>query len=1794
MTLLRLLARIWTVVLGGTALALWLALVARAAIPLTPFAPAPTVLAVEPRDQAADVLPRTAITIRFSAPMNRAATTAALRISPATPGSLTWSPDATTLTFQPDTTLLPAVTYTVSLDERALGRWWRPLARPVSVRFGTAPQPAVVAALPAGAGVAPDTSLAVVFSQPMVLPEAIGQLAETPQLQFDPPFPATFRWLDQHTLLIRPMTPLAPATPYTATIAPDLADLRGAELGAPFAWRFSTAWPAVLERAPADGARWVGPRAPLTMRLAAPAPPERIERALRIEPPVEGDLATAIISATQVVTFTPRPGWQPGISYTVRLADPLDEAGGIAPWRFAVAPEPRLEAFFPGQGQVIAPGQEIRLVFSSPMSEEALRKGLRFDPPVGEVAITISETEVRLRPELRPSTRYTMTLAAGTPDLVGSPLANDVVIGLRTAPAAPALTAPGAFDGIVVLPENAPATVELERTSLTALDLRLYTLDEATLLLAAALRPDEREGFNPERYGQPLARSWRVELRDPPDAPARTRVPVGLNDGETLAPGAYFLRARTPEGPRADLVLLVSTVRLTLRAVGEQALVWATDSRSGAPLADLPVALYRGSTLLARGRTDADGLWATTIASGTGPLIATAGGDRPAVVRADWAPVTAATPAYRSLIFIDRPGYAPGDTLQMSGLTRRRDPGGLFVAPAPDALCRMQLRPLAGGTAPLPPASCAIEPASGIVRGTLTLPPDLEPGEYRLTTQIGDSASSVLLRVAPGEGEPAFVPAIVEEPDGLRIRLERNGLPLAGAALNWRLGLEPLGPPPTPAGYRLEHAPAEPVTLAGSGSTDARGELRIAFPARPPVAARYRLWVAPATSDDKTGGVTAEGVLAGGAPLVAVSLPEGFIASDRRGSVALLALDGLGRPLPGARVKIEVARADGGAPLLVRQAITEADGRAGVQLPPLKPGHYQISAAAGGPATTAELWVAGGRFANWSLPDGQMALIADRDRYRPGEVARLLVAIPEAESRLLLMIERGNLLGTEVRAVRAGQVITLPVTDAMAPGVTISAVATAGDTWRWGSATILVNAEDPPTVSLDGGATLQPPGATSVLTITASAGNLSTAENTLLTIAPAPEEGAESFSVADWLRRFQPELLPAPIAATLPQPAIRLNSSPRGVVVAAPAYAPPVEWLSDAPGSLQMPLPATSGRWLVSALTAGSTGPPAGASVVITTGLPLAYDLLAPAALHSTDRAVIALDVRNTGSGRRQVRVRLSRSNLILERTAPVEQRLVLDEGATGRVAWRVRPEPGAAEASITLNIVTDGQRDALARQIPVEANPAPIFSGATIPAVGPLDVTVERPAATDPLVVAIAPGVRAALEDQAERLAAAPLRSVDEEACLALIAARLAREAQGPERARWAALLREALRALEAAQNEDGGWGWWPASPSRPFVAALALEAQAAAHEALGDDRAPNRQAITYLSRAAPAADPDTRAYIAYALARAGHTDPGTIALLDEPLAADGLAFLSLALPPEQASPALDRLQALARRETTTAGQPDPVRWTADRSSGLPGGSVAVTAAAVQALRAGRPGAGELPGAEWTLLAGWGVEGWPGPWDAARVAVALPAEAATAAGPRRVLLDGAPLLGDGAPITTTLRASSTPATPAPTVRVEAGAAARYLLAYAVPRRTGGGPGQPALYLELADPATGAPLSDASVRLGQNVALRLTLVTARPLSRARIVVPLPAGLEALPGAPRPPLRRTAAFAEGRITLEADDLAPGVYTGTIIARAIAAGTYSAPPARVTPVFAPELAAIAPAGVTMTVEVSDWRP
>lgn len=1797
---LRPLARFWTGILGLTALALTLAAGTRLLVPLAPWRDAPALAAAEPPDGAADVLPRTAITLRFSGPMNRASTAAALAIDPPTSGSLSWSDDASTLTFRPTDTLAPGVTYSLRLDTGALDRWWRPLDAATTVRFSTAQQPAVVTALPDSAGAPGDTSLAVIFSRPMAPPEAVGRDTALAAIRLEPPASVTARWVDQHTLVLRPTAPLAPATRYSVTIAPELADLRGVELGEPFNWSFTTAWPALLERTPADGARWVSPRAPLTLRLDAPLDPALLERALRISPPITGTLTAAPLGATQVITFTPNNGWAYDTEYSVELVEPAGSGLGRPPpsrWSFETGPRPRLLAFFPGQGQLLAPGQPIRLVFSTPMDAAALEPALAVDPPADPVPISVSETEVRLAPELRPSTVYTITVPAGTPDRSGEPLAADVQVQVRTAPARPALAVPRAFDGIVTLPAGPASTVDLAATNLSALDLSLYQLDQPTLLRALDLAPTERSQFSPERYGQPLARGWRVERSDPPDQPATLTLPVGLADSAPLDPGAYFLRAVSPEGPRADLLLLVSGSRLTLRQGPDSALIWATDSATDAPLPNLPLTLYRDGAPLTSGVTGPDGTLVLAVARDAGgPLLAVAEAGGPALVRSDWTAARATRPAYTLQIFPDHSGYTPGERVSLRGFARRTAPDGTLAVPAPDVLCRLQLRGAAGQSASST-VGCSVDPANGVVSGTLELPARLEPGAYGLAVLLGDANAAVPIQVvAANDNRRTLDLSVRPSAERLDAVVAADGLPLAGAVVSWSLRLESLSAPLAPDGFTLGPLPPlEGRSLSGRAATDAAGAFAVAPLPDTPASVGRRYVLRVESLDDQPGVAETQGVIPGAQTLAAVGLDSRIVASDRRTSIALAALDAAGRPVVGAPIGVQVFRdgAAGDAPLLARLARTGDDGRAAVQLVQLNPGLYEIVASVdGGPPTRERLWVYGRRFAAWPAPDGRLALVADRDRYNPGDVATLLVAAPAPEAAVLLTVERGGLLQSQVRALRAGQVITLPITPDMAPAVSIGVVVVAGDTLRAGATGIAVTGGPAPLdVTLNADAAEYLPGSTATLTVTTGDAAGPLPADFLVTLAPDLGDAAPA-TQALTLRPGPP----APFSvAALPPPPAAPPAEPALTQPARPGVFLPLDAAAGAPGVAvgRVPLPADVGRWRLTAYATSGPDRVGAESAVITTTRPLAYALVAPPALRAGDRAGVTLTLRNTSAVTSEVRVGVEGAGLTLV-PPPAGQTLTLAPGATGALAWQATPAPGAERATLRISIAAAGLRETLRRNLPIVAE-APLASrGTTFVARGPLAATLDLTDASGDLRVAVAPGVRAALADQAAALAARPTPATDDRAALALIAAGLARGADSVETQRWSTVAREAVESLAAAQNADGGWGWWPGGPSEPVVTAFVVEAGVAVRAALGDTAPPNLRAVGYLGRVAPATDPDARAYIAYVLARAG-VDPATVpaalspaALLNAPLAADGLAFLALALSPNQAAAPLDRLAALT---VTERAAPPLLRWAVDTPGALPRSETSVTAAAAQALAVRRPGAAELPGAERALLAAWGVDGWPTSFEAARVAAALLARAPQQpAGPRQVLVAGAPLIGAGTPFTTTLRAA-VPATglgPAPALSVQADTTASYPVAYshgAAPANPAGGL---AVGLELIDPADGAPLDPRTLRLGQPVAIRVTAVVPGPLLRADLEVALPGGLEPVSTTPRAPFIHAAGPDAGRrLVFSAANLAPGVYTQTILTRAVAPGTFTAPPARLVATYSPELVALAPAPLELEI-------
>jgi len=109
------------------------------------------------------------------------------------------------------------------------------------------------------------------------------------------------------------------------------------------------------------------------------------------------------------------------------------------------------------------------------------------------------------------------------------------------------------------------------------------------------------------------------------------------------------------------------------------------------------------------------------------------------------------------------------------------------------------------------------------------------------------------------------------------------------------------------------------------------------------------------------------------------------------------------------------------------------------------------------------------------------------------------------------------------------------------------------------------------------------------------------------------------------------------------------------------------------------------------------------------------------------------------------------------------------------------------------------------------------------------------------------------------------------------------------------------------------------------------------------------------------------------------------------------------------------------------------------------------------------------------------------------------------------------------------------------------------------------------------------------LRLGQLVAIRVTVIVPSPLLRAELELPLPGGLEPLPLMLRAPFIHSSGLnsRSRSLTINAANLAPGVYSQRILVRAVAAGSFSAPPARLTATYLAGLIATSPNSLSIII-------
>ena len=714
-----------------------------AGIPLPPLPPRVLQIAPAPGEEHPLDAP---IQLVFDQPMDAGTVESAFAIEPDVGGEFRWVTDRV-VQFRPaGIGFRRATRYTVSLKESARSKDGLPLAEPVRFRFTTVGFLEVAAVQPADGAteVATDAVVTVLFNRPVVPLLAIEDQAGLPQpLTFDPPVRGKGEWLDTSIYIFEPLGGFEPATTYRVRVAAGLADTTGGVMAEDFTWQFTTIMPAVVATYPDRDTIYVSTQPTVCVAFNQPMDHASAEAAFSLEHLDTNEKVSGTFEWLDMGLLPPQgPAYEPyqyewsagegvervGVEtmcfipgrpldfaarYVAQVARGAKGARGEAGtadtyrWAFDTIAYPRIVMTKPADGESgVDPWTRLEVVFSSPMDPRSLVGNFTISPPVSPTQVYTywweSDTHLEISFPTRASSEYKVIIGSGLRGRYGHPLEKGATVRWRTR----------AYDPFVRLNTPDPLGTYSAYTStmvyVTARNLARVNMALYRMPADDFLRLNSRDwwGYWESYRGRKenLIREWSVEVSPPLNESRIYGTNLSGREGGALAPGIYYLEAwgdsgsvypeaepsRSPEPERR--ILIVSRHNLSMKTTATEALIWATDLRSGDVLPGLPVSVMDESgTLLASGKTARDGVFFAPLSRSVDlwePLCAFIGDpdapddDFAAVVNqwengiAPWMfdlPIEYYPGLFSGYLYTDRPIYRPGQTVYFKGILRRDD-----------------------------------------------------------------------------------------------------------------------------------------------------------------------------------------------------------------------------------------------------------------------------------------------------------------------------------------------------------------------------------------------------------------------------------------------------------------------------------------------------------------------------------------------------------------------------------------------------------------------------------------------------------------------------------------------------------------------------------------------------------------------------------------------------------------------------------------------------------------------------------------------------------------------------------------------------------------------------------------------------------------------------------------------------------------------------------------------------------------------------------------------------------------
>lgn len=559
------------------------------------------------------------IKVTFSTFMNHQKTEQAFTIEPAVKGRFEWQDN--TLLFIPQEPFPIGDRYTVTINTSTENIFGRTLQQEYWIDFIIQGPPEVIFVAPRDIVVGKEAKVVVMFNQPMTsMQELDKQTVDNVLLDIMPRTEGVIKWIDTSSFEFVPKTHLLYASKYTVLIKKGTTSLDGGQTERDFSFSFETIHPKVVSLEPENNYDLAGPTTPLKIHFNQPVDLNVLTQKLTVVPDTKYNLSYDE-EDSNIVRITPMNGLQLNTNYTITIGQDVKGTEGEfaigenISWQFKTVGTPALLNSEPSNGQKDADIYSITLYFNNPMNKESFKDKITIVPETAlEVATDYWEdtaTSITLTGELKYATSYTLTIKPGLKDAFDQVITQNIVLPFTTKNRDPYMRIArkdyyNLFNGY----QN--PVYPLKTINLDSVDAFFCHVSKDEYIHLA---------FSYSDSGQPQKciekKSWKISTKGEVNKIITTFIDFKELLGHELPSGVYYLSVSNNSIPneweRKDYVsFFVSKTALTMKTDKEKMLVWATDLASGLPMKDVSVSLIgEGDKVIASGKTDEKGLYKT-------------------------------------------------------------------------------------------------------------------------------------------------------------------------------------------------------------------------------------------------------------------------------------------------------------------------------------------------------------------------------------------------------------------------------------------------------------------------------------------------------------------------------------------------------------------------------------------------------------------------------------------------------------------------------------------------------------------------------------------------------------------------------------------------------------------------------------------------------------------------------------------------------------------------------------------------------------------------------------------------------------------------------------------------------------------------------------------------------------------------------------------------------------------------------------------------------------------------------